>query len=305
MLKTKLSLICFVVFGLSFAAYSQGTANSGVTPQMRQEANGFYQNSDWQNSAAAYEKIVKLEEKNVGARYRYGVSLLNLNKNEEAKTQLENVFTASPNPIFALSLAQVYARLGNKEKVYEILDKSTTIGGIAPESLTNDKDFAIFKDEQRFKDLVKKSDIAVNPCKASDEFRQFDFWIGEWDAKNLQGITVGSSSIQLILGQCVIFENWSTPVSSGKSFNIFNINDKKWHQTWVDDKGTFTHYIGELIDGKMIYVAETIAAGKKSLAKMTFSKLRNGDVRQFGENSTDEGKTWTASFDFTYTRKKQ
>ena len=276
-----------------------------ITQEMRTQANDFYQKQDWKNAAAAYEKIVKLEDANVGARYRYGVSLMNLNKNAEAKTNLEKVFTASPNPVFALSLAKVYARLGDKEKTYEILEKSITLGGISPDILNADKDFDALKNDSRFKDLVKKSDVSVNPCKASEAFRQFDFWIGEWDAKNAQGITVGSSSIQLILGQCVILENWSTPVMNGKSFNIYDTNDKKWHQTWVDDKGTFTHYIGEFKDGKMVYVAEIMISGKKALAKMTFSKLPNGDVRQFGENSTDEGKTWTISFDFIYSRKKQ
>ncbi|HJU56214.1 MAG TPA: hypothetical protein VJ715_16650, partial [Pyrinomonadaceae bacterium] len=252
----------------------------------------------------AYEKIVSLEEANVGARYRLGVSLLGLDKNKEAQAQLEKVFNVSPNPIFALALARAYARLNEKEKTFEVLEKSTTMGGISPDTLRAEKDFAAWRDEQRFKDLVEKSDLAVNPCKAKPEFRQFDFWIGEWDAKNTQGVTVGSSSIQLILNQCIIFENWSTPISSGKSFNVFNSSDNKWHQAWVDDKGNFTHYIGEFQDGKMILVAENIAGGKKTLAKMTFSKLPGGDVRQFGENSADEGKTWTTTFDFTYTRKK-
>ncbi len=296
----RLIMLLTLVFLASFAALAQQT----VSPEMKQEANEFYQKQDWQNASKTYQKIVSLEETNVNARYRYGVSLLALNKNEEAKTELEKVFAVAPNAIFALKLPQVYARLGNKEKAYEILDKSTTLGGIAPETLIAEKDFVVFKDETRFKDLVTKSDLAVNPCKASHEFRQFDFWMGEWDALNVQGVTVGSSSIQLILGQCVIFENWSTPVSSGKSFNVYDRNDKKWHQSWVDDRGTFTHYIGELKDGKMIYVADTIIGGKKTLAKMTFSKLENGDVRQFGESSTDEGKTWTMSFDFTYRRKK-
>ncbi len=184
------------------------------------------------------------------------------------------------------------------------MEKSLTLGGIAPEILNAEKDFAVFKDERRFRDLVKKSDLAVNPCKASLEFRQFDFWIGEWIAKNVQDVVVGSSSIQQILGQCVIFENWSTPVSSGKSFNIYDVNDKRWHQAWVDDKGIFTHYIGEVKAGKMVYIADTVIGGKKTLAKMTFSKLDNGDVRQFGKNSVDDGKTWTMTFDFTYVRKK-
>lgn len=302
-MKKVLAIFAFIyIFNLLILA--QVTSNAGVTAEMRTEANNYYQKQDWENSAKAYEKIVKLEEKNVGARYRFGVSLLNLNKNTEALVQLEIVFKASPNPVFALSLAKTYARLGEKEKVFEVLEKSITLGGIQPNSINSDKDFDVFKNEQRFKDVINKLDIAINPCKASPEFRQFDFWIGEWDAKNPQGLTVGSSSIQLILGSCVIFENWSTQVTSGKSFNIYDRDTKKWHQNWVDDKGTYTHYVGELIDGKMVYIADSMQNGKKIMLKMTFSKLPNGDVRQHGENSFDEGKTWITTFDFTYVRKK-
>jgi hypothetical protein len=297
-----LSFVLILVFAIGI--FAQTPPASGVTPEMRAEANALYQKQDWPNAAAAYGKIVKLEETNVGAHYRYGLSLLESGKAAEALPHLEKAFSTSPNPFFALALARVYARSGNKDKAYEVLDKTPTMGGIPPATLEGEKDFAALREEARFKDLVHRSDITVNPCKASPNFRQFDFWIGEWDAKNAQGITVGSSSIQLILGQCVIFENWSTPVSSGKSFNVFDTKDGKWHQNWVDDRGNNVHYVGSLIDGKLVYVADTVIAGKKALAKMTFSKLANGDVRQLGENSTDEGKTWTVTFDFTYVRKK-
>lgn len=300
----RLCLMAAILLISASATIAQPQAGSSVTPEMRKAANEAYQKQDWKTAAAGYEKIVKLEDKNAGARYRFGVTLLNLNRNTEALTNLEAAFSMSPNPIFAMDAARAYARTGNKEKAYEVLEKSLTLGGISPESLNAENDFASYRTDAKFIDLVKRSDGVVNPCKASPEFRQFDFWIGEWDPKNTQGVTVGSSSIQLILGQCIIFENWSTPVSSGKSFNIYNTTDKKWHQTWVDDKGTFTHYIGGIEDGKMVVVADTIVSGKKTLAKMTFSKLPNGDVRQHGENSTDEGKTWTTSFDFTYVRKK-
>ena len=36
------------------------------------------------------------------------------------------------------------------------------------------------------------------------------------------------------------------------------------------------------------------------LVRMTYSKNADGSVRQFGEQSTDNGKTWGSSFDFTY-----
>lgn len=294
-------IVLLFLAGINIAAQPSGGA---VTSEMRAAANEAFQKQDWKAAAAAYERIVKAEAKNMGARYRYGVSLLGSGDNAGAQAQLENAFAASPNPVFGLALARAYARNSLKEKAYEILEKSITLGGISPDSLNSEPDFSTLRSENRFVDIVKKHDTAVNPCKASPSFREFDFWIGEWDAKNTQGVTVGSSSIQLILDQCIIFENWSTPVSSGKSFNIYNTADKKWHQTWVDDKGTFTHYIGGLVDGKMVLDAERIVNGKKTIARMTFSKLANGDVRQHGENSTDEGKSWTTSFDFTYVRKK-
>jgi len=33
---------------------------------------------------------------------------------------------------------------------------------------------------------------------------------------------------------------------------------------------------------------------------MSYSKNGDGSVRQLGEQSTDDGKTWAPSFDFTY-----
>lgn len=301
----RVLFLAFLALSFSFNVLSQTPPASGVTAEMRSQANTLYQASDWTKAAAAYQKIVELEPTNPNANYRLGLALLNLNKNLEAQKHLEISFTTSPNSVFALALARAYARTNNKAKAFETIEKSTTMGGIAPETLTVEKDFAAWKDDAGFKELVRKSDLAVNPCKASPEFRQFDFWIGDWDVKNPQGVPSGSSSVQLILGQCIIFENWSGGGgSNGKSFNIYDTNDKKWHQTYVDDKGTFAHYIGGLVDGKMVMVADTILAGKKTLAKMTFSKLENGDVRQFGENSTDDGKTWTTSFDLIYSRKK-
>lgn len=297
-------IVLSLVLTCSVAVAAQ-TAATPVTPEMRTEANKYYQASDWEKAAAAYSNIVKVEPKNPNANYRLGIVNLNLNKNADAVANLDAAFTASPNAVFALALARAYARTGNKAKAFETIEKSFPLGGIAVETLNSEKDFSVWKDEAAFKELVRRSDLAVNPCKASPEFRQFDFWIGDWDVKNPQGVPSGSSSIQLILGQCIILENWTGGSgTNGKSFNIYDTNDKKWHQTWVDDKGTFTHYVGGIVDGAMVITADTIVSGKLALAKMTFSKLPNGDVRQHGENSTDGGKTWTTSFDLIYSRRK-
>lgn len=297
-----MTLILFVLVGLN---YSQAQTNTGVTPEQRQEANTFFQNQDWENSAKSYEKIIKAEEKNTGARIRLATALFKLNKLNEARANFEMIIDSSQNPQVALNLAQIYVRQNEKEKAFGALEKMITFGGVQPEVLTGEKDFAPWQSDEKFKDLVKKSDVAVNPCKAAPEFRQFDFWIGEWVAKNPNGVVGGTSSIQLILNSCVIFENWtSIGGTSGKSFNIYDVNDKKWHQTWMDAAGTFTHYIGEFKDGKMVLIGDGIISGQKTLLKMIFTPLPNGDVRQFGENSVDNGKTWTTAFDFIYSKKK-
>ena len=278
---------------------------SAITPEMRAEANALHQAGDWVKAAAAYEKLVALDKAASGPSYRYGNSLLNLGKAAEALPYLEHALTVAPNPIFALTVARAYALTGDKTKALEALDKTSAMGGLTADMLNGQKEFAAWKGDKQFNEMVAKLDLAANPCKAAPEFRQFDFWIGEWDVKTPQGGLAGQSSVQLILGQCIIFENWTSGAgSSGKSFNIYDVNDKKWHQTWVDDKGVFTHYAGGIKNGAMVIVADTASAGKKSLAKMTFSKLPNGDVRQFGENSADDGKTWTTSFDLIYSRKK-
>ena len=295
-----LAVIAFIPV-LAVSILAQGGA---ITSEIRTAANDAFQKQDWETAVKAYEKIVAAEDKNPSARYRLGMSLLALKRNEDAIRNLEAAVSISPNSVFSLALARGYARAGNTAKMYEVLEGSLKVGGIAPESLIGESDFAVVKNEAKFIDLVKRSDLAVNPCRGKPESRQFDFWVGEWLPKNAQGLTVGTSSIQLILGSCVIFENWNTPVSGGKSFSNFSTADGKWHQTWVDDKGTLAYYTGGLVDGKMVLDSERVVNGKKTIARMTFSKLENGDVRQHGENSSDDGKTWTTSFDFTYVRKK-
>jgi hypothetical protein len=45
-----------------------------------------------------------------------------------------------------------------------------------------------------------------------------------------------------------------------------------------------------------------LAAGRwgEPLVRMSYSRNADGSVRQLGEQSTDDGKSWTPSFDFTY-----
>ncbi len=148
-----------------------------------------------------------------------------------------------------------------------------------------------------------------SPCKTQPEYRQFDFWIGEWEVE-VKGAPASrpkpQSSIQLILGDCVVFENWMPPNNpGGKSFNLYNRVTKKWEQTWVDSSGGTIKFTGGLQDGNMHYTSETPQAdGKVVLGRMTYFPVSKGRVRQLWETSNDGGKTWSVAFDGMYVRKK-
>lgn len=146
-------------------------------------------------------------------------------------------------------------------------------------------------------------------CKANPAYRQFDFWIGEWEVKNPQGQLAGNSRIELILGDCVIYENWTSasPGYEGKSFNYYNLIDGKWHQKWIDNQGIPIEFVGEYdAEAKTLnYTGEGYGQGGVKLKyKLTFHHLADDHVRQVWEQSSDDGATWATIFDGHYRKKK-
>lgn len=152
---------------------------------------------------------------------------------------------------------------------------------------------------------------AQSPCSAP-EYRQFDFWLGEWEAFGPKGQKAGDSKITLILDSCVIMEEWTSAAInrgirySGKSFNTYNSKTKQWQQTWVDNVGGSNEYLlGKFENNKITYSSSPFTFSKDTMAirRMTFTSLSPGKVRQHGEISKDNGLTWSTEFDLEYRRK--
>jgi hypothetical protein len=136
--------------------------------------------------------------------------------------------------------------------------------------------------------------------------------VGEWEALSPKG-KAGDSRISIILDSCVILEEWTSAgkqnglTYAGKSFNSYNTATKQWQQTWTDNTGNTTEFLrGEGSEGKIVFHADRVTGpkGKIFMRRLTFTKLSNDKVRQFGERSDDEGKTWTTEYDLEYRRKK-
>jgi hypothetical protein len=150
------------------------------------------------------------------------------------------------------------------------------------------------------------------PC-SNPVYRQFDFWIGEWEAFGLDGKKAGDSKISLILDSCIVFEEWTSASLqqglryAGKSFNTYNASTKQWQQTWVDNVGGTNEYMqGKFENNQIIFSSVPFKISKDTMAirKMTFTNLSTAKLRQHGEISKDNGITWNTEYDLEYRRKK-
>ncbi|MDX2046281.1 MAG: hypothetical protein SFU87_05815 [Chitinophagaceae bacterium] len=154
--------------------------------------------------------------------------------------------------------------------------------------------------------------FAQKPC-STGAYRQFDFWLGEWEAFGVNGKKAGDSKISLVLDSCIILEEWTSASVNrgiryaGKSFNTYNNNTKQWQQTWVDNVGGSAEYSeGKYENNKIIFKTKPFPFSKDTLAvrKLTFYNLGPDKVRQHGEISKDDGRNWATEYDLEYRRKK-
>jgi len=145
---------------------------------------------------------------------------------------------------------------------------------------------------------------ASRPCSAP-EYRQFDFWIGDWEV-TAGGQTAGTNSIHRVHGGCALQENWQGSGAggiSGSSFNIYDQGTGQWHQTWVDANGTLLQLDGALVDGSMVLSGSRPATnGGTALHRISWTPNEDGSVRQLWETSLDDGSSWTVLFDGLYVK---
>jgi hypothetical protein len=256
---------------------------------------------------AAALQLAAQEPKDANGWEQLGITQQAAGKYTEAALSFQKALDAGYPPIGKYNLACALARLGQTDRVLALLTPMLANGATLP--LATDHDFDGIRQDPRFQELVNRASELTEPCKhpkKHPEYRQLDFWLGEWDVFNTAGQKVGDSRIELLLKDCVVQENWTgTQGGAGKSYNQYDPTLGKWQQFWVADTGRTQYYTGEGSDGEMRYAAEGRQKdGSPLLVRLTFTKLEGNKVRQHAQQSTDGGKEWSTVYDFTYVPKK-
>jgi tetratricopeptide (TPR) repeat protein len=273
---------------------------AAVDSALQAEANKAFQQQAWAAAATRYQAITNEEPTNGMAWFRFASALHNAGKHRESVEPYNRAIALGFQSTTAtFCLARVYAVLKSKQGVI-----------IEP-------DFDNIRTEARLAPILVRAEQNLTAfCNAAPEYRQFDFWLGEWDVRPYNtpnALPNALSVIERINGDCTILENYYTKAGYvGKSFNSYDAAQSRWRQFWNDNTGAVLEFVGEYdaTEKAIKYRSETVnRRGQKQLGKMTFynlgkDKTGNDTVRQFWEISTDDGKTWSAAFDGLYTRRK-
>lgn len=295
-----------------------------------QEGQQLIQNQDFEEATKVFQQIVMSDPTDAQAWFFLGYSLHSQQKLDlalVAHLAAAELGQSNTRPTAMYNIACVYSLKGNVDKAFQWLQRAHDSGFNNPGQLRQDSDLDNIREDPRFEDYISggvsapgtnipgptvmRSDDEKSESLSDDSHldwasrpvrRQFDFWVGEWDAINGEGKKVGTNIITRRENGNILHESWtSADGSTGQSINYFDPADKKWKQVWVSEKGGVVYYAGNFTDGAMRYEGDNIKAdGTKIHTVCTLTPLEDGRIHHLIRHTTDEGKTWTTYFDAHY-----
>ena len=149
---------------------------------------------------------------------------------------------------------------------------------------------------------IQSQNKKAPPC-SSKEYKQFDFWIGNWNVYNTNNQLIGTNKIVRMNNACTIQENWESKTSSNKgtSYNYYNNKDKSWNQLWISNTGGVLALKGNRIGNKMILKSEAVKNKKGDYYnKITWTKKSDGSVEQLWQIVDINDKILSESFKGLY-----
>jgi ketosteroid isomerase-like protein len=150
---------------------------------------------------------------------------------------------------------------------------------------------------------VSAADSPKQPACSAPEYKQFDFWVGDWNAYDFDkpDKVVAHLRVDRILDGCVLREDYrGADGHEGQSFTIYDATRKVWHQTWVTNGGRLLVIEGNFQNGEMVLSGQDqTAEGVERHVRGVWKPVADG-VRESAVTSLDGGKTWTPWFDMIF-----
>lgn len=150
---------------------------------------------------------------------------------------------------------------------------------------------------------------APAPACSGSEYRQLDFWVGNWalefDRPN-GGVALASNRITRDeYGACVITEHFEQADIGyvGTSVSIYDPQLRTWRQTWVDNSGGVFVLTGGPVTGQdHVFEMRTVDRGSQgTIQRMIWQDVREDSLTWRWQSETPAGD-WVDTWVLRYRR---
>ena len=139
-------------------------------------------------------------------------------------------------------------------------------------------------------------DAAPAPPACATEaapYRDFDFWVGDWEVTDPDGVFQGENTVSSRDGGCLIVEEWTgAGGGEGVSLNFVDPSSGAWRQVWrgtgvvIDYEGGLDADGAMVLEGAIVYAAD----GRSAPFHGRWTARNDGSVLQeFWEQSPESG----------------
>lgn len=135
---------------------------------------------------------------------------------------------------------------------------------------------------------------------STPEYRQLDFWIGDWEVYDDKGKLQGYNLVEKVLGGCALQEYYiDVGGLKATSFSMYDFTRKLWNQTYISSAGTLLPIEGYLQGKNMVLTGTHFSHddGRLALHRMIWTPKEDGTAYQIWDFSRDGGKTWTVIYE--------
>jgi hypothetical protein len=150
-------------------------------------------------------------------------------------------------------------------------------------------------------------DTPVSPQCSGAEYRQLDFWLGEWDVHETtapQGPAVGRASVTSVAQGCAIYERYEQSDGLiGESLLSYDPVREAWQQTWITNRGSFMALVGTLANGTLMLEGDVHLRDGNTVTQRIGWQQQGEAVREFASLSKDGGATWAPAFDVLFVKR--
>lgn len=271
------------------------------------EADRLFEASEWDAAADAYALRTAVDSQDVVAWFRLAVSSRQAGRYDVARKALAQAEDLQFSPVrIGLERARLNVLTDDADGALNELLSVASSGFTAVNIITADPVLATLAGDAAYDQLVAEMSRQAYPCEHDAAFSAFDFWLGEWDVHTADGTYAGSNAIERAERGCVLIENWSSAGGgTGTSINYLDKMANKWVQVWNDASGSQINISGGLTEDGMLLVGTIhyVANGTTAPFRGLWTPLPDGRVRQFFEQMSPDGETWSPWFEGFYSRK--